>query len=392
MPPFFSRADSLPWTLFFPAHTHTDPQLSGSGGMIFFHIGVGSALYDMGLTNGQFAGISGGAITSTVLAAGNSPQAILDFLAGGVTTLEDLKAACQAHPVICGLLALPICLEYPGLCEAPPKAAQSCDGAPLIPFLKLVLNSPSVLPVGTTNYVNTRDNLHIFSSMLNKSADGIEPNVYPAFYDLSRPFGAASPGYLNRADIINSAAMSAWVPCGVANATYGRHRGYPWMDGGASTPVSALCDAMGATALGQGKPCLQVLAVALGPKGNQSQPFSSNNSTAHSGGDSPLYATVAPNEVTTLPESCSAYFDKNGRCAGKDFWPVYPTLPAGDISNFTCPGCRVPTPYTATDLQIMAAFNLSGTSTGDNFTTTVTNLINLGVAEAVAWAQENGLV
>ena len=92
-----------------------------------------------------------------------------------------------------------------------------------------------------------------------------------------------------------------------------------------------------------------------------------------------------------LPLTCEGYRALNKRTAGSDFWPVLPVLPDNKALGI-CPGCRVKTGYTATDIHLMSLFQLGNTSVGTNFSQTAIDLFKLGAEEALAWAAEVGLL
>jgi hypothetical protein len=368
-----------------PAGAATPPYkfaLSGSGGDIFFHAGVGAALYNLSLASAdtQYAGASGGAIIGTLMAAGVSPARVMDVLSSKGDCGDHAGAHCDS--VVGddgggGGKAAPPAPAGPAACSPSFKA--------FIPFLKLTLHS--LLPGDAPASVSSKGNLHIWASQLDPSSPSISPGTGPLAFDLNAfwPPGAPS-GYPSMADLIESAAASAWVPCAVGAFTFTRHRGHAWMDGGAAAGMDEMCASMPG-----GGPCVQVIAVAVGPKAK------ADNAGACPFPTSPVHPGTFPGHPglslapPVLPELCERYCQVNGHSASDDFHPVLASV-GGDVSGKICPGCRTATPFTFCDVHAMSKFALGSTSAGLSAGGAVAALYQLGWDEAMAWAAEQGLV
>ena len=240
---------------------------------------------------------------------------------------------------------------------------------------------PQVLPADAATRANKGERLHVFASQVNPARASIAPPS-PASFDLGAP--TFPRGYASKADLVDAAVASTYVPCTVGGQVATLLRGKAWIDGGAGTPLEALCEAMGAAA---GPACVHIIAVTLGPLGDPScrPPLRAAGPAAP--GAYPGYPAYPPAPASpALKLSCEAYKAANGgRGAYSDFAPMQVPLVPGAI----CPGCRVRTPLTQCDLANVIKFNLTGATLAAK-TRQVWNVVQLGYDEGAAWAKEAG--
>eukprot|EP01013_Petalomonas_cantuscygni_P010405 TRINITY_DN2348_c0_g1_i1.p1 TRINITY_DN2348_c0_g1~~TRINITY_DN2348_c0_g1_i1.p1 ORF type:complete len:404 (+),score=62.13 TRINITY_DN2348_c0_g1_i1:30-1241(+) len=170
--------------------------LSGSGLLIFYHVGALSALLDLGLVQPRgvtpLAGLSGGAITSLMTCAGMSPMEIFGAL---TNALANAKADPAAYDGLAAMLRKDI------LPRIPADAWKVCSGR--------VRVGMTVLDPGSTR--------------LNDQS----PHVVDHFE--------------SRADLEAALVATSFLFCVSGPTPHTFFRGYPVIDGGYSTSMSDVC-------------------------------------------------------------------------------------------------------------------------------------------------------
>lgn len=354
--------------------------LSGSGGMLVWHLGVAQvrerrasagatererekkrilhpcfqtpplqALLDYrAVTDATaIAGISGGAITATLLASGVSPK----------------EAAAKLVPLMVATVVFEGVTGGGGGGGTNPARP---DFNKMAGLLRASLRE--LLPGNAASQANGK--LHVFASQVSPASPSLL-SPPPLWFDL----GAWPGGYGDKGDLIDATVASAYVPCAVGGASATPYKDHLWIDGGAAASLDNLCGAISGSA-----PCVEVVAVAVGPLAAATcspppAPEGSNNA-----GTYPGYPTYGGASTAALPLDCGAYKLLNGRSATEDFHPLKVVAPPGAI----CPGCRVQTPFTQCDIKKFANFQFGGLGQA-------WDVHQLGYKEGEAWAVEQGL-
>jgi len=320
--------------------------MQGSAYLLPFYQGVVQALTDAGALKDttRLAGLSGGTLTSALLAAGVSGEA--QFRA--VTDM--IKDCSAAGPAGCQPLNEKLGTLLAGLW--PPEGAGRLVG----------------------------DRVRVWVSAL--------PDVGSPGLTGSVPYGLTN--FTSTADVEAALFGSDMIPCFSDARTFNLVRGVPAMDGGFSSDFRELCS----DAVAAGRPCVTAATAVVSPAGMKDADgaslegcpaavgggYATGPARQGAKGAAPLAAPTAPQSEWALPTSCPA----NGDPA--TIWPPFvaqgSTLPEGTKPDIY-PGARTAA------LKAWEACEWLSYALKPDFARWQ-DVYDAGLAEGAAWAAAEG--
>jgi hypothetical protein len=317
--------------------------MQGSAYLLPFYQGVVQGLADAGALkeSTRLAGLSGGALTAALVAAGISGE-------GQFNATTALIKKCSADG---------------------PAGCQPLNG-------KLAALLGDLLPADAGKSIGGRVRVWV-SALPNTSANTLAGSV---------PYGVTD--FTSNADLTAALFGSDMIPCFSDDRTYNLVRGVPAMDGGFSSDFRELCSDAGAS------PCVTaatavVNGAAAGDKGASLEacpaaiPGTYATSPARAGakGATPLAPPATPQADWALPAACARGVDPS------TVWPPFvsqgSTLPAGAKPDIYA-GAR-----TTGALQAWAACDWLAFALKPDFAKWE-SVYEAGLMEAGAWAAEAG--
>jgi len=304
--------------------------LHGSGFLFFYYFGVLDALESRGAVvpgSSQFAGVSGGAVTAALSAAGLTGAEI-------ATVLGAALKAC---------------------------AGDGCH--PVAPWLAPMLTG--ALPDDLAERVKGR--LAVWVTQLDASSPSPTNGA---------PWALSS--FTSRDDIVNAVVASSYLPCWTGDEPFATLHGAPALDGGFSTDFAQMC---GPESVEGG--CVRVSAGVVGP--NAAAPAAGSPPCLATAGP-----RIAPSHHPLYPvPPPSAWKLNNATCAAKDpraspaSWPPLVGHGAGGSRATIFPGFSpaAPLPFSACEWA-----GMSLTPAPQKWDA----VFRQGVADGIAWAEANG--
>lgn len=317
--------------------------MQGSAYLLPFYQGVVQGLADAGALKEttHLSGLSGGALTSALVAAGIPGEAQFNATSGMIKKCSaDGPAGCQPLNGKLGELLADI---------LPPDAGKRAG-----------------------------DRVRVWVSAL--------PNVTSPTLAGSVPYGVS--GFTSNADLQAALFGSDMIPCFTDARTYNLVRGVPAIDGGFSSDFRELCsDAAGSA------PCVTAATAVVNPAGTAdggasladcpaavAGSYQTSPSRAGAKGKAPLAAPAGPAESWALPTACPAGADP------ATVWPPFvsqgSTLPPSAKPDIY-PGARTDA------LKAWAACDWLAFALKPDFAKWE-SVYEAGLAEAGAWAVEAG--